>query len=104
MSTLYTVSNTQLNIIADAGKEQVFVAIRAYQSTLQQYAKGEKYDEMIDYLRREIMRLSSSSGKYNDELVDFLENKLCATLCVLGRCDEAMVIIDRYSERELIEK
>lgn len=73
-----------------------------YQLKVAEFAEKEEYDELIKFLWKELIKIASS-GKGDGNIIDFLENKLCGYLCLLGKSDEAVRIIEQYTEKELID-
>ena len=76
--------------------------IYQYQCKVAEYVENKQFDELIEFLWRELIKITSS-GKADPIIIDFLENKLCGQLCRLGKADQAVRIIEQYSDKELID-
>mmetsp|Transcript_56193 Transcript_56193/g.93643 ORF Transcript_56193/g.93643 Transcript_56193/m.93643 type:complete len:266 (-) Transcript_56193:60-857(-) len=88
--------------IVCAESEDANALMAEYHLKARDYLQAEKYDELIDFLWTELRRIYNSANR-DSNIVHFLENKLCSELCSNGRANEAIQIIAKYSEQELIE-
>ena len=77
------------------------MSLMEYQYKISEYIEHKQFDEMIDFLWKELIRIANI-GSGDAETIDFLETKLCGYLCKMGKAMDALKIVEPYTEEELI--
>merc|ERR1712087_982826 len=78
------------------------MSLMQYQYKISEYIQHKQFDEMIDFLWKELIRIANI-GSGDAETIDFLESKLCGYLCKMGKAMDALKIVEPYTETELIQ-
>lgn len=97
--------SAQSEFVEDAQYEFEF-SMMELQWRVAAFIENEQFEELVEFLYSALKEVEESNTVCNkdyDERIDFLETKLCGILCKMNRAADAVQIVGKYTESQLID-